>query len=130
MQKFLKQRLDSVLGQTFKDFDVLILDDASTDSSLNVIREYSADARVRVIQNETNSGSPFKQWNRGIDETSGEYIWIAESDDFAENTFLEKLVRVLDDDPRVGIVYSRVITGRNRRVRFQTRTNKKLVFQF
>jgi len=103
--QFLKQRLDSVLGQTFRDFEVLLLDDASTDASLDVIRQCAAEPRIRTLLNETNSGSPFKQWNRGLDEAVGDYIWIAESDDFAETKFLEELVAVLDANSNVGIAY-------------------------
>ncbi len=110
-EKFLRQRLESVLGQTFADFEVLLLDDASTDASLEVFRPYAADPRVRVLLNDVNSGSPFKQWNRGLDAAAGDYIWIAESDDFAEADFLQDLVAVLDADPNVGIAYcqSRIV---------------------
>ena len=102
---FLKQRLDTVLGQTFTDFEVLLLDDASTDSSIEVFKLYVADPRIRVFLNEVNSGSPFKQWNRGLDLAVGEYVWIAESDDFADTKFLQKLVAVLDSNPDAGMAY-------------------------
>jgi len=90
---YLKQRIDSVLNQTFHDFDVLILDDCSIDHSKLVIEEYRTHPKVtKIIYNDTNSGSTFKQWAKGIDMASGEYIWIAESDDYADLNFLSELV--------------------------------------
>ena len=82
--KFLPRRIESVLNQTFQDFEVVFLDDSSTDNSLEIFNNYSTDKRIRLIQNNVNSGSPFKQWIKGLRESKGEYIWIAESDDFAD----------------------------------------------
>ncbi len=104
--RYLRQRIGSVLGQTLGDMEVLILDDASTDGSLEVIREFEGDPRVRVIVNETNSGSTFRQWNRGMREAKGEYAWIAESDDWADERFLERLVGMLEANPGCGMACS------------------------
>jgi len=105
--QFLEQRIESVLNQTFQDFEIIFLDDASTDNSKEVFSKYSSHPKIsHVIFNETNSGSPFKQWNKGFGLSTGEYIWIAESDDYAEPTILEKLVQKLDAHPRVGLAYS------------------------
>jgi len=103
---FLPGRLDSILGQTFPDLELIFLDDASTDASLEVFRTYAKDERVRSLFNEANSGSPFIQWNRGLQMARGEYIWIAESDDFCEPRFLERLVRRLDENPHAALAYS------------------------
>lgn len=103
--EFLEQRLDSILGQTFSDFEVLLLDDASTDGSLEIIRRYSDDPRIRIHVNEVNSGSPFIQWNRGMAEANGKYIWIAESDDFCDLGFLHALVPHLESDPACGVAF-------------------------
>ena len=105
--QFLEQRVESVLNQTFQDFEIIFLDDASTDNSKEVFSKYSNHPKIsHVIFNETNSGSPFKQWNKGFGLSTGEYIWIAESDDYADSTFLQKLVQKLDSCPTVGLVYS------------------------
>lgn len=89
---YLRQRFDSIFNQTFQNFEVIILDDCSTDNSKEVIEEYRNRPQVsHIVYNETNSGSPFKQWAKGFDLAQGEYIWIAESDDWAEPTFLEEL---------------------------------------
>lgn len=100
---YLPQRIESVLTQTYTDFELLILDDNSPDNSREIIERYSRDPRVRVHYNATNSGSTYQQWTKGIDLTSAEYIWIAESDDYAHPAFLNRLVEQLDANPRVGI---------------------------
>lgn len=96
---FLERRLDSILNQTFQDFELIILDDCSTDNSKEVIERYRQNSKVsKIIYNEKNSGSPFKQWAKGFELAQGEYIWIAESDDWAELIFLETLVPKLIDE--------------------------------
>src|SRR5256884_5552042 len=102
---YLRERLESILTQTYKDFELLILDDGSTDDSYQIIARYERRARVRVLVNSTNSGSAFSQWNRGISLARGEYVWIAESDDSADPHFLEMLIPVLDETPSLGIAY-------------------------
>src|ERR1700738_5096767 len=97
--RFLRQRIESVLNQTFHDFEVILLDDCSTDDSRSILSEYAADPRVRIEFNEKNSGSTFMQWNKGVRLARGEYVWIAESDDYADARMLERLVAVLDTQP-------------------------------
>lgn len=103
--RFLPQRLDSILAQGYRNFELLILDDASTDDSAAVIERYRAahPDRIRVLLNTTNSGNVFRQWQRGIAEARGALIWICESDDFAEPDFLENLVPAfLDESVMIG----------------------------
>lgn len=95
---YLKQRLDSIFDQTYQDFEVILLDDCSTDESWEIIQSYSTNPKVSFcIRNAVNSGSPFKQWKKGMDLAQGEWIWIAESDDWAESTFLEELISLGGD---------------------------------
>jgi glycosyltransferase involved in cell wall biosynthesis len=89
--RFLKARLDSVLSQTFKNFELIILDDASTDNSIEVIRSILAAHPYKLYRNEVNSGRPCTQWLKGISQARGKYIWIAESDDTCSSTFLETM---------------------------------------
>lgn len=103
--RFLDQRMQSILSQSFADFELIYLDDASTDDSETVIARYLTDSRVRKIVNKVNSGSPFKQWNKGVREARGEYIWIAEADDYADEQFLKTLVGCLDRSPNAGVAY-------------------------
>src|SRR5215467_16170811 len=105
--RFLPQRLDSILGQTFQDFELILLDDCSTDDSRSVLSQHGRDPRVRIEFNEVNSKNPFKQWNKGVGLARGEYVWIAESDDYADERFLEKLVARLDAEPRAAFAYCR-----------------------
>jgi glycosyltransferase involved in cell wall biosynthesis len=112
---YLRQRLQSVLDQTFQDFDLTYLDDASSDDSNAVFAEFEHQPRIKAIYNDCNSGSPFKQWNKGFRATEGEYVWIAESDDVADPHFLATMVPLLDNHPHVGIAYcqSRQIDSNN-----------------
>ena len=105
--RFLPQRIESVLKQSFSDIEVLLMDDCSTDNSVEVLKKYAAqDKRIRLILNEQNSGSTFAQWNKGVAEARGEYVWIAESDDYCECTLLETLVPILDKHKNVGIAFA------------------------
>lgn len=91
---YLDERIKSVLNQTYTNFELIVLDDCSTDNSLDVIRKYEGDKRfTAVVRNEVNAGSPFSQWKKGISIAKGDIIWIAESDDACDETFLEKLLR-------------------------------------
>jgi glycosyltransferase involved in cell wall biosynthesis len=102
---FLRRRIESVLQQSYQDFEVIYLDDASDDNSAEVFAPFASDPRIRAIFNDVNTGVPGKQWNRGVREARGEYIWIAESDDYADATFLERLVPQLETHPTAGLVY-------------------------
>lgn len=104
---FLKERIDSVLQQSYSYFEVIILDDCSTDRSREIIENYRNNTKVsNIIYNKKNSGSVFKQWKKGLELAKGDYIWIAESDDFAEPDFLLKMVPILESDKEIGLVYS------------------------
>lgn len=103
--RFLDRRIQSVLDQTLQDIEVIILDDASTDDSRDVIARYADDPKVRTILNEKNSGSVFRQWNKGLRQATGELVWIAESDDYADPRFLEVLAARLDEYPSAGVAY-------------------------
>jgi glycosyltransferase involved in cell wall biosynthesis len=105
--RFLRRRIDSILAQTYQDFELVLLDDCSTDNSREILGEYTSDPRVTLHFNETNSGSTFKQWNKGVRMARGRYVWIAESDDYADPRFLETLVPVLASDPAVQLVCCR-----------------------
>ena len=101
--EFLKQRLDSIFNQTVQDFEVILLDDASKDESVKLLALYKNHPKVsHLIVNATNSGSTFKQWQKGIGLAKGEYIWIAESDDYCEPSFLEVMLKRFQKDIVLG----------------------------
>jgi glycosyltransferase involved in cell wall biosynthesis len=103
--RFLRERIDGILAQTRQDFELIVLDDASTDGSQDILRAYADPPRVRVFLLERNSGNPFVQWNRGVELANAPYVWITEADDAAEPRFLERLVAVLEQHPKVGLVH-------------------------
>lgn len=92
---YLKERLDSIYGQTYGNFEVILLDDCSTDESREILEQYRLKYQdsTKAIYNDMNCGHIFEQWNRGMQAAAGELIWIAESDDFCKENFLEEMVR-------------------------------------
>ena len=104
---YLDERIQSVLNQSYKDFEVIILDDVSKDNSRNVIEKYRSNPHVsHIVYNTENSGSTFKQWAKGFSLAKGELIWIAESDDSCSPLLLEKLVKELKKDDQLVLAYS------------------------
>lgn len=102
---FLKQRIDSVLYQTYQDFELILLDDCSSDNSREIIESYRGNPLVsQIVYNDSNSGSAFRQWKKGIELAQGEWVWIAESDDWAEPTFLEEMLSAAAKYPSCSIV--------------------------
>ncbi|MDJ0688712.1 MAG: glycosyltransferase family 2 protein [Xenococcaceae cyanobacterium MO_188.B32] len=93
-EKYLRECFDSVLAQTFSDFEVLVVDDRSSDETINIAKEYAGqDHRIRVVQNESNLGL-VGNWNRCIDLAQGEWIKFVFQDDLIQPTCLEKLISV------------------------------------
>jgi glycosyltransferase involved in cell wall biosynthesis len=103
---YLEERLRSIFAQTDPPHEILFLDDASSDESVAVARRLAVEspAPFHMILNETNSGSTFRQWLKGIDLASGDLVWIAESDDACRPAFLERLVPEFFD-PTVTLAY-------------------------
>lgn len=115
--KFLDKRLESIFSQTFQDFEVLILDDCSTDHSRDIIEKYRGNSRVvDIIYNQSNTGSTFKQWQKGLEIIKGEWVWIAESDDVADVNFLQTLTDIGISDKNLNVVHcaSNVIDSEGR----------------
>lgn len=104
--KYLPQRIDSILSQTYRDFELIILDDCSSDNSAEVINRYAKHEKVsHVVINKQNSGSTFIQWQKGFSLAKGELIWIAESDDYCDSSFLSELVPSFEKDANLAIAY-------------------------
>ncbi|HUC49344.1 MAG TPA: glycosyltransferase family A protein [Xanthobacteraceae bacterium] len=103
---YLEMRLRSVFEQSFADTEIILLDDCSTDGSVDILARYRQHPKVtHCLFNQANSGSTFRQWGRGVGCATGDYIWIAESDDVADLQFLAQLSGVLDAHPNVGLAY-------------------------
>lgn len=104
---YLRERIDSVVSQSFDDIEVIILDDCSTDNSREIIETYRDHPKVtHIVYNDENSGTTFAQWRKGLSLAGGEYIWIAESDDSADPDFLSTLVPLLDGNPQAVMAFS------------------------
>ncbi len=104
---FLSERIESVLHQSFGDFEIIILDDKSTDNSREIIETYKAHPKIsQIIYNESNSGSPFLQWKKGMELAKGEWIWIAETDDIADPFFLAEAANIIQSQPGIGCYYT------------------------
>lgn len=103
---FLDQRINSILSQTLIPNEILILDDSSTDNSLQILTDFKKlFPQLNIISNIINSGSTFAQWNKGVDLAQGEYVWIAESDDAAAPKLLEVLSQKMNSDPEIVLAY-------------------------
>src|SRR3989338_2507106 len=100
-ERYLKECMDSVLNQSFKDFEFLIIDDCSTDSSKDIINSYK-DNRVNLIENDKNLGQ-VRSLNKGLDCASGEYIARMDQDDVAMRNKLERQLVFMDKSPDISV---------------------------
>lgn len=98
--RYLELRLRTVLDQTLLPYEVIILDDCSSDSSIKILERVKADATIpiNIVVNASNSGNVFHQWLKGISMAKGDLIWIAEADDYCELALLENLVPKFEDE--------------------------------
>ena len=96
-EAYLEERLESIYRQTYDRFEVILLDDCSTDGSRTILEKYAKryPEKTRCVFNSENCGKIVWQWNKGIQMAKGEVIWIAESDDYCELNYLEKMVPLL-----------------------------------
>lgn len=103
-EKYLGETLDSLLGQTLRDIQIVCIDDASTDSTPEILAEYSsADDRIIVLTQRENTGQAVAR-NNGIGYCTGDYITMVDADDMLSADALEKAVEKLDSDDRLGCV--------------------------
>jgi glycosyltransferase involved in cell wall biosynthesis len=105
--EFLKQAIESLLNQSFINFELIVVDDCSTDGSQELLKTYTKDKRVNLNLLDTNTGSYVKASNYGASLAKGEYILFAQCDDFSETNQLEILVNALNTNKDVGVAYSR-----------------------
>jgi glycosyltransferase involved in cell wall biosynthesis len=106
-ERFLKQAVQSVLSQTFTDFELLIINDGSTDASVSIIQSFD-DPRIRLIHNERNIGV-IGTLNKGVALANGKYIARMDADDYSLPIRLEKQVRYLERNPEVAVVATHII---------------------
>lgn len=108
-EKYIREALDSLLAQTFTDFELIISDNCSTDNTESICKEFiSKDSRVKYIRQSTNIG-PTANFEFVLHKASGEFYMWAAHDDRWQCTFLEKLVSILTDDQTCGLVFSNYV---------------------
>lgn len=107
--QFLKKRLSSILEQSFLNWELIIIDDCSTDGSIETLKEFKTNNKSKVahlILNKSNSGSGYNSWNEGIKLAQSKYIWIAETDDYSHPNFLSEQVDILENNMQVSLSFS------------------------
>ena len=97
VEKYIEQCLSSILNQDFEDFEVLCVNDCSTDNSLNKIKNFH-DNRIKIINNQTNKGVSFCR-NLAIEKAKGDYVIFVDSDDFLSENVFNKLNNILSSYP-------------------------------
>ena len=115
-EKYIVERIDSVLLQTYPIYELIIVDDYSKDNSVAIIskkvekikKEYP-NLIIKFMVNEKNSGNVFCGWQRAFEESTGDYLWICEADDSCSNTFLETVMKGFDD-PETVLSYCESLT--------------------
>jgi glycosyltransferase involved in cell wall biosynthesis len=122
-EKYLKAAIESILNQSFTDFEFLIIDDGSTDKSIDIIHSYQ-DSRISVIKNETNLGL-IASLNNGIELSKGEFIARMDSDDISYANRLEKQLAYMMQNPDIGISGSWMYTIDTGEIIYYPETHEK-----
>lgn len=108
--EFLNERLYTILYQKIKLKEIIILDDCSTDNSCSKINELvkclSPYIKIKSYYNKKNSGTPFKQWQKGFSFATGDYVWIAEADDLCKSNLISKILKPCIKNPDINISYA------------------------
>ena len=99
--KYIKESIECVLNQTFQDFELLVINDGSTDESVSIVESFH-DNRIRLIHNEKNSGILFTR-NRGLQEALGEYVAVLDCDDLCTSNRLETQYSFLEANPDIAV---------------------------
>ncbi|MDM1062248.1 glycosyltransferase [Empedobacter falsenii] len=106
-EKYLNKAIESILDQTFTDFEFIIIEDCSTDNSLKIIEDYaSKDSRINLIKKLENKGTAgfIENLNIGIEKANGRYIARMDADDISSNTRFEKQINFLNDNPAIDLI--------------------------
>lgn len=104
--RYIHERIESIVTQTYRNVELIVIDDCSDDTSHKVISKLQAAYGFHYLRNERNSGTPFSAWERGCTLASGDYIWVCESDDVAEPVFLERAVASFTNEPDAVLFYT------------------------
>ena len=124
-EKYLEESIESILNQSFKDFELLVINDGSTDLSSRILDKYKLkDQRIRIINNEGNKGLPYTR-DRGLKLAKGKYIALIDADDVSYKNRLEEQVNYLDFNKEIDIVSSNFDFIENGEIRKITNEERK-----
>lgn len=101
VEKYIKICIESVINQTYKNLEILVINDGTKDKSFEIIESYLGDKRIKVINREKNSGIAVTR-NIGISQATGEYIFFIDADDYLEINAIENLIEALNDEDIIG----------------------------
>ena len=104
-ERFVAQAIESVLAQTYPNYELIIIDDDSTDGTANILKQYQSHPKVTVQCNPENAGMA-ANWNIGLELCRGELIAKLDADDFYEHNYLETVVNFFQKNKSVGLVFS------------------------
>lgn len=128
VEKYLKDCLNSIINQTFKDIEIICINDGSTDDSLNILLEYANfDKRIKII-NQSNFGVSHAR-NQGIETAQGEYISFVDSDDWVDTNYFENLYDAITRH-NADIACSTIIRKRQRHQKYRVHYTKENVYSF
>ena len=123
VEQYLARCLDSVINQTYKNLEIICVNDCSPDNSINILEEYSQkDNRIKIIQREKNGGLSAAR-NTGLNNTTGEYIYFIDSDDWIDLDYIEKMVKVANESKSNIVVNTNIKCDYN-----NTRKSEELYF--
>ncbi|MBO7718338.1 glycosyltransferase family 2 protein [Candidatus Saccharibacteria bacterium] len=118
--RYFRKRMRSILRQTYPIYEIIVLDDASTDGSTEMaksmvlnLKMQNPDLNIRFVGNKENSGKAIRQWGKGIALATGDYIWIAEADDSCSRDFLKEVMKRFDDSEVVVSYTESMIINKN-----------------
>jgi glycosyltransferase involved in cell wall biosynthesis len=106
-ENLIRETIESALDQTYYDYEIVIVDNKSTDNTYEFVKEYADNnKKIKAFQNKKNLG-PVGNWKIALQKASGEYIKFLWSDDLIDNMFLEKTVPILENNDNIGFVYTK-----------------------
>lgn len=128
VEKYVKKCIDSVINQTYKKLDIIIVNDGSTDNTGNILDDYAIkDNRIRIIHKE-NGGLPNAR-NRGLKYVKGDYVMFLDSDDWLEPSCCELIIKEIQNENADLVFFEYYKEFKNKSVRMQTYPHEKLLYE-
>jgi glycosyltransferase involved in cell wall biosynthesis len=103
--RYIRERIESIVNQSYLNIELIVIDDRSDDDSHEIISMLQEKYKFQYLRNDRNSGTPFAAWEQVCKLATGDYVWICESDDVAETTFVEKAIASFEKEPNAVLCY-------------------------